>query len=385
MQRMGLLLACLLMPAAAAGEQEPAETVIAGDYFGAGDELQPGTAIEGDAFIAGREVTLPVPVEGDAVVSGGEVAIRGRVGSDLYAAGGVLVIDAPVARNARLAGRRIHFMPASDIAGRVTVAGQEILAEGGVAGQMTVFGESVTLDGRFGSGVVVYARTLTVGPHARIQGRLTYRSERPPAISPEAEIVGGVKESTAEIPKPAVGPWLRTAAWAAAVALMLGVFVAGLIVIFGAPVASTSLERTITARPAASLLAGAAGLILVPIAAVLLMITVIGIPLGLILLFAWPVWLLVGFLVGALFLGDSLAGLAGRSEEGVPRTGMRILFLALVLIAVLLLALIPLAGWLIGLVLLLLGTGAILVALFARRSDYRAIRSDERRMPLPGL
>ena len=42
-------------------------------------------------------------------------------------------------------------------------------------------------------------------------------------------------------------------------------------------------------------------------------------------------------------------------------------------------------GWLIGLVLLLLGSGAILVALFRRGADDMAIRADERRAPIPGL
>jgi hypothetical protein len=385
MKRRTLLLVGLLaLPVQAEDGKEPAETVIAGDYFGAGDELQPGSAIEGDAFVAGRQVTLPVPVEGDAVLAGSEVAVRGRVGADLYAAAEFLIIEAPVARNARLAGRRIQIMPAADIAGRVTMAGQDVRVEGGVAGQLTIFGDSVTLDGRMGSGVLVYARSLTVGPHARIQGRLTYRTEDPPTISPEAEIVGGVKESTAEVPKPDVGPWARIAGWIATVALALGVFVVGVIAILGAPVASTWVGRTIGARPLSSFFTGLAAFILWPVVALVLMATIIGIPLGLLLLFAWPVWLLIGFLCGALFLSDSLAALVTRSEDG-PSVGMRIGFLALVLLGVLLLTLVPFVGWVIGIILLLLGSGAILLALFTRGSDHLAARSDERRMPIPGL
>ena len=77
------LAACLLACAAMAfGNEHPAgnrsETVIAGDYFGAGGALEPGAAVEGDAFVAGGEVTVRVPVGGDAVLSGGSISVAGR-------------------------------------------------------------------------------------------------------------------------------------------------------------------------------------------------------------------------------------------------------------------------------------------------------------------
>ena len=43
------------------------ETVIAGDYFGAGAIASPGGRVEGDALIAGGQVDLNQPVNGDAL------------------------------------------------------------------------------------------------------------------------------------------------------------------------------------------------------------------------------------------------------------------------------------------------------------------------------
>ncbi|HWQ37938.1 MAG TPA: hypothetical protein VNM24_04885 [Burkholderiales bacterium] len=371
----GLCLALLIQPTPAAGEAQRAEAVIAGDYFAAGDEPAPGSAIEGDAFIAGADVSLPVPVDGDAVLAGGRVTVSARVGSDLYAAGAAVSVDAPVLRNARLAGRGIHLTNRSDIAGRVTAAGKQVLVEGAIGGQLTVFGESVTLDGRLGSGVVVFARSLRVGPNARIHGRLTYRTEKPPSISPQAEILGGVKESGAKPPGLSWEPWARIAAWMGALALSIGMFVVGVLAIVVAPSAAAAVTRTIAVRPVASLFTGLALVVLTPVVVALLFASVVGIPLGLAALFLWPVLLLFGYLSGALFLADSLAGLVGRFEAGTPpSTGLRIVFLALVLIAVLLLAWVPLIGWLVGALLLVLGSGAILLAVLARRTRGPQVR-----------
>ena len=65
-----LIAATLLFSAPGyADDKSRSETIIAGDYFGAGGSLEPGVAVEGDAFVAGGQVALRVPVGGDAVMA----------------------------------------------------------------------------------------------------------------------------------------------------------------------------------------------------------------------------------------------------------------------------------------------------------------------------
>jgi len=355
------------LPIAQAAGEDKAQALIAGDYFGAGGRVQPAEPIEGDAFVAGGEVSLQVPVDGDAVVSGGRVHVSGRIGADLYAAGGSVTGDAPVLHNARLAGGRIYLTRRSEIAGRATVAGGEVIAEGAVAGQLTIFAGSVTLDGRFGSGVAVVARTLKVGPNARIQGRLTYRTELPPAIDPAAEIIGGIKQSEIEIAQPELGRWGRRAAWVGALIFTGGLFVLGTLLILTAPNASAVACARIRRQPMASLAVGAAVALLVPVAALLFVATVIGVPIGFALLFLWPVALLLGYLGGVLFVGDSLAMLFSRSEQKAA-PGVRMACLAAVLAGVLGSVRWPLFGWLLIVALTFLGTGALALSRFGTRS-----------------
>src|SRR5579859_5758228 len=85
------LILLLLLPAIAAAEQPRAdahETVIAGDYFGAGANVSPASTVDGDAFVAGGRVDLNQTVTGDALLAGGGVSISERIGGDLYATGG---------------------------------------------------------------------------------------------------------------------------------------------------------------------------------------------------------------------------------------------------------------------------------------------------------
>lgn len=360
-----LILAAAMADTRAAGEQKT-EALIAGDYFTAGDRVQPGEPIEGDAFLAGGEVSLQVPVDGDAVLSGGQVSVSGRVGADLYAAGGNVTVDAPVLRNARLAGGRVHLTRRSEIAGRATVAAGDVLAEGAVAGQLTIFAQSVTIDGRFGGGIAVVARSLKVGPGARIQGRLTYRTELPPAIDPGAEIIGGVKQSDAQIARPGARRWGRVVAWIGAVVFTAGVFLLGMLAILIAPRATAVASARIRGQPLISLAVGGAVVFLVPVAALLFIATVIAMPLGFALLLLWPVALLLGYLGGVVFAGDSLAMLFARAEDK-PSSWLRIVCLAAVLSGILLSVRWPLFGWLLIVALSLLGAGALALSWFGTR------------------
>jgi len=340
-------------------DEDRVEAVIAGDFFGAGESSRPDGAIEGDAFVAGGEVMVSAPVMGDAVLTGGSIHVGDRVGSDLYAAGGDIVIDAAVDHNARLAGGRIRLTRHATIAGNMTLAGSSLLMEGRTGGAFTAFGESVTINGEIHGDASVAARSLNVGPNARITGSLTYRTANPPKISPRAVISGGVKKSELEFPEAEVKPVAKAVAWVGALMFASGLFVIGALIIMLSPTGVSSLVGQIRARPLQSLLIGFALIVCVPVAAILAMVTVIGIPIGLLLMLMWPIVVMLGYLAGALFLGDALAGLFSRDRGQSTNRGLRVLGLAIVLVLAAVLAQVPILGAMLILALLFFGTGAL--------------------------
>ena len=340
-------------------DHERTEAIIAGDYFGAGASPGPASPVEGDAFVVGGEVTLSAQVNGDAVLSGGSVHAGDRIGSDLYAGGGNIVVDAAVGHNARLAGGRIHVTRHADIAGNLTLAGSNLLVEGRTGGVLTAFGESVTINGEVNGGAAVVARSLEVGPNARINGRLTYRTATPPKISPEAVISGGVKESELEFPQPNLKPVAKAAAWTGVLMFTAGLFVIGALIILLIPRAAELVVSQIRSRPLGVLLLAFALIVCVPVAAILAMVTVIGIPIGFLLMFMWPIVVTLGYLIGVSFFGDALAALFARSRGRTVGRGLRIAGLAIVLAAAVILAQVPILGVLLILAVLCAGTGAL--------------------------
>ena len=329
------------------------ETVIAGDYFGAGANASPGSTVEGDAFIAGAQVDLNRPVNGDALLAGGGVSISDRVGGDLYATGGSVIIDAPVAGNARLAGGHVEITKRGQVSGKATLVGGRVTVLGKAGRQLVVFGEHVTLDGEVAGNVTIASRALSIGPNARVSGKLTYRGSVPAQIDPAAVITGGINYVSFDFEDETYQPVARVVAWVGVIAFTVGLFLIGMLAIIMAPEATAHMSRLGRGRPISSLALGLVTIVCVPIAVVLLMLTIVGIPVAFMLLLAWPMILIFGYLAGVMVVSDAIAGPSASAK------GRRIFLLAMGLGVMLLFARVPFAGWFIAILLLVMGVGAM--------------------------
>src|SRR4029078_8422521 len=80
-----------------------------------------------------------------------------------------------------------------------------------------------------------------------------------------------------------------------------------------------SAESLISREPGQTLLVGIAGLVVIPAVAILSMITVIGAPLGLSILFVvWPAAAYAGYLVAGIFIGEWLLNRNVAERPGRP-------------------------------------------------------------------
>ena len=108
-----------------------------------------------------------------------------------------------------------------------------------------------------------------------------------------------------------------------------GLFVIGALIILMSPAGVSSASGQIRSRPLQALLTGFALIVCVPVAAILAMVSVIGIPVGILLMLMWPIVVMLGYLAGALFVGDALAGLFSRDRGHSANRGLRISGLAI--------------------------------------------------------
>jgi hypothetical protein len=326
------------------------------DYFAAGNAVAVSTPVAGDLLAAGRSVTCNAPIGGDAVVAGGNILLGCEVGANTYAAGGEVVVSGAVARNARLAGGNVQVTPAARIEGGVTVAAGDARVGGSIGDYLQATGGTLVIDGAVGGNVEASVGQLELGPNTRIMGRLRYRSENMVRQDPAAQVLGGIEYLPAR-GGPGVGRGLAGLLFFLFLLWTLGLILLVALLVLLLPNFVGGVVRTLESRPGLSALLGFAMLVCIPVASVLLLITLVGAPLALVVMAAYFVLLVVGYVVSGAALGDWLWKRLRRAA--VSETGPRILAAVIGIVVLTVLASIPVLGGLIAFAALLLGLGAV--------------------------
>ena len=350
-------IACFALAASAAPAPQ-VTTTLGGDRFVAGGSVRQSDAVKGDLIAAGGQLDLESPVQGDLVGAGGSVSVRERVGQGVYAAGGRVLIDAPVARNVRAAGGHVEIGSKATIDGNLSAAGGDLAIRGPVKGYAQLAGGEVLIDAPIDGDVVASCGKLTLGPNARIGGSLRYRAGEEITRDPAAQVAGNIerlasrRDGTHRTP---ASRWARGWLWTAGVAL-LAVIVAGAL-----PAAGRRVGGELRAHPWISLAAGFVLLVCIPVAALVLMVTIIGIPVALLALLVYFALLIVGYVATAVTLGD--AALARARPAAPPNAGWRMGAALLAVLVLAILARIPFIGGLVVLAAIVLGIGALFLAI----------------------
>jgi cytoskeletal protein CcmA (bactofilin family) len=366
---------------AADSDDASARASLGSDQFIAGSSIRIDHPIEGDLIVFGGKVGVSAPVAGDLVVAGGAVRLDASVGQSLYAAGGDLRIDGAVGRSLRIAGGRITVGKSARIAGNLTLAGGQVEVAGTVGGSVQAAGGRILVDGPVSGDVIATTSHLELGPNARVGGKLRYASEGEVQVDGAAQVAGGIErmsvdgwagrtsdseaspeaedgENGAVAPRHGHGRHGRFGrAWAWTVGLM----VLAAVLVAALPAFYSNVGRTAQARFGACLLAGLVALVVIPIAAVILLVTIIGIPLSLLVVAAYLVLLLAGYVTTAAVAGDW--ALARFKPAVATAVGWRVGAAAVAMLAIGVIGRIPVLGGLVFLVALLLGIGALLLQL----------------------
>ncbi len=265
------------------------------DTYAAQREVRVDTEIDGDLVAAGQTVSVKGRVTGDIIVAAQDIEIRSVVDDDVRAAGQHIRVLSPVSGHMVAAGQTVTV--AAPISDWAWFAAQTVDVTGDVGGELSIAGDTITINAVVSGNVDVIGESLTIGPNTAIEGNLTWRSENKAEISPDARIDGELIEQAppAILAADGVGGDLKFT-------LRLIIAVAILFLLFPRPLRATA-ERIAT-RPLASLVIGVAFLATMPVAAVLLFVTGVGLWLGFVVLGIYAVVLLLGMLSGLYSIGD---------------------------------------------------------------------------------
>lgn len=340
-RRLGVAVVAVVLLAGAAG------VATAQSFEGAGETVVVGPdetydSIEG---VAGTVIVRGTVRDGVSVAAGSvHVAESGTVGGDVQAVAGTVRIDGTVEGDVDAAGGSVIVGPTGSVAGNFDVGASYVELNG-------------TVDGDVRAG----AETVVLGPSATVGGSVRYDAQsfvRAPGATVEGAVVQDDRlgESAA--------PDLRVPGWLGALYGLLANVLLGVVLLAVFPGFSARVADGVTDRPARSTGVGLLTVLVVPLALVLVALTIVGIPLSLVGAVGFAVLVWVAVVYGQYALGVWALSVTGREN--------RWLALFVGLLGVTVLGAVPVLGALLDLAVFLLGLGALVLALrgaYERRGE----------------
>ncbi len=336
---------------------------IQGPLFLAGESLVVNADVEGDVFVAGQNVTINGRVNGDLLAAGRSVRINGDVTGDIRCAGADIDFRGELGQSCSVFANEVRLLEGSRVNKDLLVFAASAALSGVVERQVLGSGGTISLNGPVGSGVRLWAvENLKVGPSGSIGGKLHYGSPNQASVAPEAKITGEteweqIEPAGRESPRTAGVNWLFQLIW-----FIAGVLVWGILTLI-LPRIWAGLNQATLQTPWSALGWGFLFLLVTPLASLLLLITVVGIPLSLALMAAYAALLYAGKIITGDAVGRYLArrfGWEGRMHAIFP---FMIGFAGLILLSK-----IPIAGFLISIVAASVAIGAVFLAVRRTRN-----------------
>lgn len=343
------------------------------DLYITGGTVTINAPIHGDLIVAGGTVLLNDSVTNDLLLAGGNVIINGYVSDDIRCAGGELVIKQPVGGDLVVTGGKVLIYKAAIIQGGLMVSGGNIEVSGQVNGPLKAAGgnmifngiamrdvdaraEKMSLHGTIHGRSVLAAKELSVGAGAAFYDDVRYWTP-----GKEMDFGGRIMRG-----QPTFDPSLKleTGNWyflgkGTALGVIWYVVTVFLFIIALEYLFSRTFDKaghTISHTMFRSMLYGFIFFIGIPVVIVFLLLSIIGIPIGLLFIFTYAGLLVLATIITSLVMANWL-----RFRFGYAWNYWQLVFAALGIFIVLkLVTFTPFLGWLLMVLIAFIAFGAIL-------------------------
>lgn len=347
------------------GSQDPNLTISANEqhknlYLAGGNVTVNGSTL-GDLMVAGAVVSIVGDVEQDLTTVGGSLSLSGKIGDDARVGGGNVTINSPIGGDLVLGGGNVALTQKASVGGDLIAGAGNLILDAPVKGQVKVAGGNITINSRIEGDVNVVvggknAREgrLVFGPNAEILGMVRYKGPAEPIIQPGAKV--GNIEYTPYTGRSVIKTGWRALATAGFLIKLVAWMIAGLMLIRFKRLWLKNIAEGVRSRPWESFGWGLVGLLLLPILALLLFLSVVGYYLAF-LLGLWYVLMMVFVnLAAAIVTGDLIMKYLAKHNEGL--FNWQTVILGVVVFS--LLKFIPVLGWIVMVVIYLLTFGSAL-------------------------
>lgn len=280
-----------------------------------------GETVSDNLYTAGGTLNIAGNIEGDLSAAGGTVNILGAVSKDAAVAGGTIVINGNIGEDARVAG------------GTVTI-------NGNVGGDLLVVGGNVVISAGSVIGGDLVVRGGTVTNQAQVMGKTDV------VTGPEAkDWKKDEKRAGAVFAGMGIAWWfIKT----------LSMLLAGLVIYVLLKPGAQEVLNMALANFTKEIGRGFLVLVAAPVALVLLMVTVVGIPFSVFGFLIYAALNMIACVFGAIILGGAVAKYGFKKPETLTAG---IVFGGIVLYQVI--RVVPVIGWLATFVFFLVGLGTL--------------------------
>jgi cytoskeletal protein CcmA (bactofilin family) len=363
------LLLALSPSAAAAADIRQGQDITIGtsdtiedDLYAFGSNIAINGTIRGDLVATGNNISIDGNVTGSVIAAGNSIAIRGQVGGSVRAVGNTIVLDGKVANDLVAAGNELTILSNGRIGRDAIVAAATTTISGQIGRDLQVGGANVKIDGVVGGNVTATIDRLQITDHGTVGGSLKYTSRNEAQIANASSVKGSIERQTPDNGRAPLftGTTALVVEWLKG---LIGLLILGILVVFFFPGFSRRAGEALVRSPWLTLAIGALILIGLPILSIVFFAVgglIGGWWIGFVVLALFVVVLALSIPVAAVGVGGALLRVARRP---VP------VWLALLigLVALLLVALIPILGGLVIFCALLFGMGATTIAVVGNR------------------
>jgi hypothetical protein len=331
--------------------------IVKGDLIAFGDVITISGVVEGSAIVLGRRVEITGSIGGNLITGAPNVTISGKVGGSVLSGGSIVQFNGEIGRNLAGFAANIGVGKNAQIGGNAALFGGESVIEGTTLRDL--YATSGVMDLRGSARNVVFSGgQAKLASTARVNGDFTanVREEKQVIIDPAA-VIAGMKRIEKRPEQPS--DYSRPGFYFWQIVRIITLFITGLIIFRLVPwFAATRVASGVDWLKAGGL--GFAALVTVPIAAIVVACTVVGLPLALSSLAIW---------LGALYLAKIIvAEFVGRTLFKAGKAMSLLGGLVVVIVAVNL----PFLGGLINFLFILLGLGAFVLTVY--RTNWRTPR-----------
>ena len=307
-----VLLSVVAIPVFAKGEEG----------FFAGDNLNLIEKIPTTSFVAGNHVEMSSEVDGINFVAGNNIALSSSQ-DYLFVAGNNIQLENISAKDVFVAGSSIQVNTST--IRDLYAAAQTVRIDSNISRNAYIGGDTVVINSTIEGNVNVAADDIRIGKEAVIHGVLKYPEKAKISISESAVVSETKTYKTKEI---SVQKTFKTMVTEFLVGFLSLLFIAFILLFTNTKFFKRmDVEEKSVGYFFKTALVGIGFLVLAPIVAILVMITVIGIPFSIISLFLYGILVYISMIPTAYYLGKWI--LDGKLENKYLLLGVSLLVLSI--------------------------------------------------------